>query len=57
MRAFIAALATESNSFAPFNEVLSVGHRVPADEAFRHFAGHNPDPTPLHRRFGLLPTP
>ena len=38
-------------------EILSVGHRVPADEAFRLFAGHNPDPTPLHRRFGLLPTP
>ena len=38
-------------------EILSVGHRVPADEAFRLFAKHDPDPTPLHRRFGLLPTP
>lgn len=34
-------------------EVLSVGHRVPADEAFRAFAGHAPSPLPLHRRFGL----
>ncbi len=34
-------------------KVLSVGHRVPADEAFRDFAGHEPDPTALHRRFGL----
>jgi peptidyl-dipeptidase Dcp len=35
-------------------KVLSVGHRVPAAEAFRDFAGHAPDPTPLHQRFGLL---
>jgi peptidyl-dipeptidase Dcp len=35
--------------------VLSVGHRVPADEAFRRFTGHDPDPAPLHRRFGLQP--
>jgi peptidyl-dipeptidase Dcp len=35
------------------DKVLSVGHRVAADEAFRSFAGHDPDPTPLHRRFGL----
>jgi peptidyl-dipeptidase Dcp len=34
-------------------KVLSVGHRVAADDAFRDFAGHDPDPTPLHRRFGL----
>jgi peptidyl-dipeptidase Dcp len=34
-------------------KVLSVGHRVPADEAFRDFAGHDPDPAPLHARFGL----
>lgn len=34
-------------------KVLSVGHRVAADEAFRDFAGHDPDPTPLHGRFGL----
>lgn len=37
------------------DRVLSVGHRVPADEAFRSFAGHDPDPRPLHRRFGLEP--
>lgn len=37
------------------DKVLSVGHRVPADEAFRQFAGHDPDPTPLQRRFGLAP--
>ena len=35
------------------DKVLSVGHRVAADVAFRDFAGHDPDPTPLHRRFGL----
>ena len=35
------------------DHILSVGHRVPADQAFRSFAGHDPDPTPLHRRFGL----
>ena len=38
------------------DRILSVGHRVPADQAFRSFAGHDPDPTPLHRRFGLQPT-
>ena len=37
--------------------VLSVGHRVPADEAFRAFAGHDPVPQPLQRRFGLAETP
>ena len=37
--------------------VLSVGHRVPADEAFRAFAGHDPAPQPLQRRFGLAETP
>lgn len=35
-------------------QVLSVGHRVPADEAFRNFAGHEPDAVPLHQRFGLM---
>jgi peptidyl-dipeptidase Dcp len=38
------------------DEILSVGHRVPADQAFRQFAGHDPDPTPLQRRFGLAET-
>lgn len=38
------------------DHILSVGHRVPADQAFRSFAGHDPDPTPLHQRFGLRPT-
>lgn len=42
-----------ATSRAWIDEVLSVGHRVPADEAFRRFAGHDPDPAPLHRRFGL----
>jgi peptidyl-dipeptidase Dcp len=36
------------------DKVLSVGHRVPADVAFRDFAGHDPDPTPLQHRFGLM---
>ena len=35
------------------DEILSVGHRVPADVAFRRFAGHDPDPAPLQQRFGL----
>lgn len=33
--------------------LLSVGHRVPADEAFRNFRGRDPDPMALLRRFGL----
>jgi peptidyl-dipeptidase Dcp len=37
------------------DHILSVGHRVPADQAFRHFAGHDPDPSALQRRFGLQP--
>ena len=41
-------------SKAWIDKVLSVGHRVPADEAFRQFAGHDPDPAPLQQRFGLL---
>jgi peptidyl-dipeptidase Dcp len=36
--------------------VLSVGRSVPADEAFRAFAGHDPSPQPLQRRFGLAET-
>ena len=35
------------------DKVLSVGHRVPAEVAFRDFAGHDPDPAPLQQRFGL----
>ncbi len=42
-------------SKAWIEEILSVGHRVPAEEAFHHFAGHDPDPSPLHQRFGLQP--
>ncbi len=42
-----------ATSKAWIENILSVGHRVPADEAFRNFAGHDPDPSPLHRRFGL----
>ena len=45
-----------ATSRAWIDTVLSVGHRVPADKAFRQFAGHDPDPTPLQRRFGLAPT-
>ncbi|NDH54570.1 MAG: hypothetical protein EBY24_21945 [Betaproteobacteria bacterium] len=44
-----------ATSKAWIDNILSVGHRVPADEAFRSFAGHDPDPAPLHRRFGLQP--
>ena len=36
--------------------VLSVGHQVPADQAFRAFAGHDPGPQALQRRFGLPET-
>jgi peptidyl-dipeptidase Dcp len=38
------------------DKILSVGHSVPANEAFRDFAGHDPEPSPLHRRFGLAAT-
>jgi peptidyl-dipeptidase Dcp len=38
------------------DQILSVGHRVPAAQAFRQFAGHDPDPAPLQRRFGLQPS-
>jgi peptidyl-dipeptidase Dcp len=44
-----------ATSRAWIDTVLSVGHRVPAEEAFRQFAGHDPDPMPLQRRFGLAP--
>ena len=36
--------------------LLSVGHRVPADEAFRNFRGRDPDAMALLRRFGLQAT-
>jgi len=38
------------------DKILSVGHSVSANEAFRDFAGHDPEPWPLHRRFGLAAT-
>ena len=38
------------------DKILSVGHSVPAKEAFRDFAGHDPDLAPLHQRFGLVDT-
>jgi peptidyl-dipeptidase Dcp len=34
-------------------QALSVGHRVPADQAFRNFAGREPDAAALYERFGL----
>ena len=43
-------------SKAWIDKILSVGHSVPANEAFRDFAGHDPEPSPLHRRFGLAAT-
>jgi peptidyl-dipeptidase Dcp len=43
-------------SSAWIDKILSVGHSVPAKEAFREFAGHDPEPAPLHRRFGLEAT-
>ena len=43
-------------SKAWIDKILSVGHSVPANEAFRDFAGHDPEPWPLHRRFGLAAT-
>lgn len=33
--------------------ILSVGHTIAADDAFRRFRGRNPDPEALFRRFGL----
>jgi peptidyl-dipeptidase Dcp len=33
--------------------ILTVGHTVPAAEAFRRFRGRDPDPVVLMRRFGL----
>ena len=33
--------------------LLSVGHTVPAEDAYRHFRGRDPDPMALLRRFGL----
>jgi len=41
-------------SKAWIDHVLSVGHGLAADEAFRRFAGHDPDAGALHRRFGLV---
>jgi Zn-dependent oligopeptidase len=33
--------------------VLTVGHSVPAPQAFRALRGRDPDPAALMRRFGL----
>lgn len=33
--------------------ILTVGHALPADTAFRQLMGRDPDPTALMRRFGL----
>ena len=43
-------------SSAWIDKILSVGHSVPAHDAFRDFAGHDPELAPLHRRFGLSTT-
>jgi peptidyl-dipeptidase Dcp len=37
------------------DQVLSVGHSVPADAAFQALRGRDTDPTALMRRFGLAP--
>jgi peptidyl-dipeptidase Dcp len=39
------------------DQVLSVGHRVPAAQAFAQFAGHPPHAAPLLQRFGLKADP
>jgi Zn-dependent oligopeptidase len=44
----------EQTSKAWIDKILSVGHSVPAHDAFRDFAGHDPDLEPIHRRFGLM---
>ncbi|MCA2997880.1 MAG: M3 family metallopeptidase [Rhodocyclaceae bacterium] len=44
-----------ATSKAWIDQILSVGHRVAAEAAFRSFAGHDPDPMPLLRRFELWP--
>ena len=36
-----------------YDDVLSVGTRLPAEEAFRNFRGRDPDASALLRRFGL----
>ena len=46
----------EQTSKAWIDKILSVGHSVPAHDAFRDFAGHDPELAPLHRRFGLSTT-
>jgi len=46
----------EQTSKAWIDKILSVGHSVPAHDAFRDFAGHDPELAPLHRRFGLATT-
>jgi Zn-dependent oligopeptidase len=38
------------------DRVLSVGHSVPADAAFRSLRGQDPDLAALMRRFDLLQT-
>ncbi len=43
-------------SQAWIDKVLRVGHGVAAEDAFRNFTGHDPDPGPLQRRFGLAET-
>jgi peptidyl-dipeptidase Dcp len=48
-----AGIYDAATARAWIGKVLSVGHRVAAEDAFRDFAGHDPDPAPLLRRFGL----
>lgn len=35
------------------DSILTVGHAVPADVAFRQLMGRDPDPAALMRRFAL----
>ncbi|MBL8323357.1 MAG: M3 family metallopeptidase [Rubrivivax sp.] len=57
--AFLASpggLYDERTAQAWREQLLTVGHTVPADEAFRRFRGRDPDPEALMRRFGLAET-
>jgi Zn-dependent oligopeptidase len=46
-------LYDEAMSRAWRDELLTVGHSVPAEQAFRALRGRDPDPQALMRRFAL----